>query len=124
MVEDEPCTSDVLHEVELLLPFMKDAYAEGLPTLIFVPTKTVLPYVLTILYALVLCTKYFSFSIVGCNQKDVSGILLFHGSVCSFSYLNSKEPISQAVADIKVLHYTVEDLSYSFIFFINLSEFH
>lgn len=65
MAEDEPCTSDGLHEVELLLPFIKDASAQG------------------------------------CNRKDVGGVLVFHGSVCSFAYLNSKEPISQAVADIK-----------------------
>lgn len=65
VAEDEPCTSDGLHEVELLLPFIKDASAQG------------------------------------CNRKDVGGVLVFHGSVCSFAYLNSKEPISQAVADIK-----------------------
>ncbi|XP_021722532.1 protein odr-4 homolog [Chenopodium quinoa] len=35
------------------------------------------------------------------SQNDVVGILVFSGTVCSYSYLNSKEPISQAVADIK-----------------------
>ncbi|KAM3736473.1 hypothetical protein ACB098_10G166600 [Castanea mollissima] len=65
VVSDEPSTSDGVHEVELLLPFMKDTYAEA------------------------------------CSRKDVLGVLLFKGSVCSFAYLNSKEPISQAVADIK-----------------------
>ncbi|XP_039005776.1 uncharacterized protein LOC120133216 [Hibiscus syriacus] len=65
VVNDETCTTDDLHEVELLLPFMKDMY------------------------------------IGACNQKDVVGIVNFTGSVCSFSFLNSKEPISQAVADIK-----------------------
>nr|XP_023885492.1 protein odr-4 homolog isoform X2 [Quercus suber]POE69549.1 protein odr-4 like [Quercus suber] len=65
VVSDEPSTSDGVHEVELLLPFMKDTYAEAR------------------------------------SRKDVLGVLLFKGSVCSFAYLNSKEPISQAVADIK-----------------------
>ncbi|KAK9983129.1 hypothetical protein SO802_032654 [Lithocarpus litseifolius] len=65
VVSDEPSTSDGVHEVELLLPFMKDTHAEA------------------------------------CSRKDVLGVLLFKGSVCSLAYLNSKEPISQAVADIK-----------------------
>ncbi|KAE8659224.1 hypothetical protein F3Y22_tig00116964pilonHSYRG00363 [Hibiscus syriacus] len=65
VVNDETCTTDGLHEVELLLPFMKDMY------------------------------------IGACSQKDVVGIVNRTGSVCSFSFLNSKEPISQAVADIK-----------------------
>ncbi|XWS24016.1 hypothetical protein CRYUN_Cryun28dG0065100 [Craigia yunnanensis] len=65
VVNDETCTTDGLHEVEMLLPFMKDMYIEA------------------------------------CSQKDVIGIVNFTGSVCSFSFLNSKEPISQAVADIK-----------------------
>lgn len=39
-----------------------------------------------------------------CSQKDVVGVLMFNGSVCSFAYLNSKEPVSQAVADIKVFN--------------------
>ncbi|KAM1465666.1 hypothetical protein COP1_044309 [Malus domestica] len=63
VVNNDLCTSDGLHEVELLLPFMKDTEA--------------------------------------CSQKDTAGILDFSGSVCSFAYLNPKEPISQAVADIK-----------------------
>ncbi|XP_062165360.1 uncharacterized protein LOC133871913 isoform X2 [Alnus glutinosa] len=65
VLNDEPCTLDRVHEVELLLPFMKDTYAEA------------------------------------CSQKDVLGVLAFNGSVCSFAYLNPKEPISQAVSDIK-----------------------
>ncbi|KAF3447451.1 hypothetical protein FNV43_RR12637 [Rhamnella rubrinervis] len=65
VVNDEPCTSDGLHEVELLLPFMSDAAMEA------------------------------------CSLKDVVGILAFCGSVCSYAYLNSKEPLSQAVTDIK-----------------------
>lgn len=65
VLSDEPCTLDRVHEVELLLPFMKDTYAEA------------------------------------CSQKDVLGVLVFNGSVCSFAYLNSKEPISQAISDIK-----------------------
>ncbi|XP_051123854.1 uncharacterized protein LOC127246481 [Andrographis paniculata] len=36
-----------------------------------------------------------------CGQKEVVGVLLFQGSVCSLSYLNSKEPILQALIDIK-----------------------
>ncbi|XP_039069808.1 uncharacterized protein LOC120216454 [Hibiscus syriacus] len=39
--------------------------------------------------------------IEACSQKDVVGIVNFTSSVCSFSFLNSKEPISQAVANIK-----------------------
>ncbi|KAL3514304.1 hypothetical protein ACH5RR_027021 [Cinchona calisaya] len=35
------------------------------------------------------------------SQRGVAGILVFHGSVCSFVYLNPKEPISQALDDIK-----------------------
>lgn len=65
VVGDEPCSSDGLHEVELLLPFMKDASVEA------------------------------------CSQKEVVGILVFSGSVFSFACLNPKEPISQALADIK-----------------------
>ncbi|KAG6648656.1 hypothetical protein CIPAW_07G161600 [Carya illinoinensis] len=66
VVGDEPCTLDGVHEVELLLPFMKDSNAEA------------------------------------CSRKDALGVLVFNGSVCSFAYLNSKEPISQAVSDIKM----------------------
>ncbi|XP_058723925.1 uncharacterized protein LOC131595570 isoform X1 [Vicia villosa] len=62
---DEPCSSDGVHEVELLIPFLSNS------------------------------------SIEAYNQKDVSGILSFSGTVCSFAYLNSKEPISQAVTDLK-----------------------
>ncbi|KAK2659991.1 hypothetical protein Ddye_006524 [Dipteronia dyeriana] len=36
-----------------------------------------------------------------CSQKALVGLLVFSGSVCSFAYLNSKEPISQAVSEIK-----------------------
>ncbi|GKE59266.1 protein ODR-4, partial [Tanacetum coccineum] len=35
------------------------------------------------------------------NKDEVVGILVFSGSICSFAYSNSKEPISQALADIK-----------------------
>ncbi|KAF5455927.1 hypothetical protein F2P56_025455 [Juglans regia] len=66
VVRDEPCTFYGVHEVELLLPFMKDSNAEA------------------------------------CSRKDALGVLVFNGSVCSFAYLNSKEPISQAVSDIKM----------------------
>ncbi|OAY51094.1 protein odr-4 homolog isoform X2 [Manihot esculenta] len=65
VVNGEPCTTGDLHEIELLVPFMKSTEAEA------------------------------------CSQKDVVGVLMFNGSVCSFAYLNSKEPVSQAVADIK-----------------------
>ncbi|KAM7469020.1 hypothetical protein LguiA_007203 [Lonicera macranthoides] len=41
-------------------------------------------------------------SVEVCSQKEVVvGVLSFSGSVCSFAYLNSKEPISQALADLK-----------------------
>lgn len=40
-------------------------------------------------------------SIEACSQGDVAGILSFSGLICSFAYLYSKEPISQAVTDIK-----------------------
>nr|XP_011464765.1 PREDICTED: protein odr-4 homolog isoform X2 [Fragaria vesca subsp. vesca] len=36
-----------------------------------------------------------------CSQKDALGVLAFSGSVSSFAYLNHRESISQAVADIK-----------------------
>lgn len=35
------------------------------------------------------------------NQKDIAGVLVFGGSVCSYAYSNTKEPVMQAVADIK-----------------------
>ncbi|KAI3709071.1 hypothetical protein L2E82_38812 [Cichorium intybus] len=35
------------------------------------------------------------------SQEEVVGILVFTGSVCSYAYSNSKEPISQALTDIK-----------------------
>ncbi|XP_012068081.1 protein odr-4 homolog isoform X2 [Jatropha curcas] len=65
VVNEEPCVTEGLHEVELLLPYMKHAQAEAY------------------------------------SQRDVLGLLVFSGSVCSFAYLNSKEPVSQALADIK-----------------------
>ncbi|KAK7351544.1 hypothetical protein VNO77_11086 [Canavalia gladiata] len=65
VVESESCSSDGVHDVELLLPFLNDSPVEA------------------------------------CSQRDVVGILSFSGLICSFAYLNSKEPISQAVADIK-----------------------
>ncbi|GMH13660.1 hypothetical protein Nepgr_015501 [Nepenthes gracilis] len=65
VIEDEPCTSDGQHKVELLLPFMKDACLEA------------------------------------SSQKEIVGVLVFAGSVCSYAYLNSKQPISEALADIK-----------------------
>ncbi|KAF7138903.1 hypothetical protein RHSIM_Rhsim07G0214600 [Rhododendron simsii] len=65
VVEEESCVSDGLHEVQFLVPFMKDSYVEA------------------------------------CSQKEVVGVLVFGGSVSSFAYSNSKEPLSQALADIK-----------------------
>ncbi|KAE9458828.1 hypothetical protein C3L33_09271, partial [Rhododendron williamsianum] len=65
VVEEESCVSDGLHEVQFLVPFMKDSYVEA------------------------------------CSQKEVVGVLVFSGSVCSFAYSNSKEPLSQALANIK-----------------------
>ncbi|XP_042494427.1 protein odr-4 homolog [Macadamia integrifolia] len=37
----------------------------------------------------------------GCCQKEVVGVLVLTGSICSFAYLSPKEPVSQAVDDIK-----------------------
>lgn len=65
VVESESYSSDGVHEVELLLPFLSNR------------------------------------SIEACSQGDVVGLLSFSGLICSFAYLNSKEPISQAVTDIK-----------------------
>ncbi|KAK2446342.1 oxidoreductase, zinc-binding dehydrogenase family protein [Trifolium repens] len=65
VLDSEPCSSDGVHEVELLIPFSNNSFIEAY------------------------------------SQKDVSGILSFSGTICSFAYLNSKEPISQAVTDIK-----------------------
>ncbi|KAL9272338.1 odr-4-like protein [Drosera capensis] len=63
--DDEPCTSDGLHEVELLLPFMRDASVEA------------------------------------SSGKRVAGILQLTGYICSYAYLSSKEPTSQALDYIK-----------------------
>ncbi|KAL2340040.1 hypothetical protein Fmac_007980 [Flemingia macrophylla] len=63
--ESESYSSDGVHEVELLLPFLNNN------------------------------------SIEACSQGDLVGILSFSGLICSFAYLNSKEPISQAITDIK-----------------------
>ncbi|RDX78580.1 Protein odr-4-like protein, partial [Mucuna pruriens] len=65
VVESESYSSDSVHEVELLLPFLNNSFIEA------------------------------------CSQGDVVGILSFSGLICSFAYLNSKEPVSQAVTDIK-----------------------
>ncbi|KAK4280007.1 hypothetical protein QN277_011692 [Acacia crassicarpa] len=62
---NEQCSSDGVHEVELLLPFMSN------------------------------------FAVEACSQRDVLGILYFSGSICSFAYVNSKEPTSQAITDVK-----------------------
>ncbi|XP_028777706.1 protein odr-4 homolog [Neltuma alba] len=63
--DNKHCSSDGVHEVELLLPFMSSSPVEA------------------------------------CSQRDVLGILYLSGSICSFAYLNSKEPISQAITDVK-----------------------
>ncbi|XP_047175464.1 protein odr-4 homolog [Vigna umbellata] len=65
VVESESYSSDGVHEVELLLPFLNNR------------------------------------SIEACSQGDVVGLLSFSGMICSFAYLNSKEPTSQAVTNIK-----------------------
>nr|XP_016504337.1 PREDICTED: protein odr-4 homolog isoform X1 [Nicotiana tabacum] len=36
-----------------------------------------------------------------CSQKEVIGLLVFSGSICSYAYSNSKELVSQALTDIK-----------------------
>ncbi|KAK9076836.1 hypothetical protein SSX86_005170 [Deinandra increscens subsp. villosa] len=61
---DELYTSDGVHEVEFLTPFMHDTSFRA-------------------------------------SSEEVGGILVFTGSICSFAYSNAKEPISQALADIK-----------------------
>ena len=103
MVGDEPCLSDGLHEVELLLPFMKDASVEGMLALPLILSHINLfdlsaPKILILMF---ICLSIFG---KACSQKEVVGILVFSGSVCSFACLNPKEPISQALADIKVLN--------------------
>ncbi|XP_022980979.1 protein odr-4 homolog isoform X1 [Cucurbita maxima] len=65
LVVSAPSTLGDLHEIELLLPFLKDTSLEA------------------------------------CRQKEVDGIVVIRGSVCSFAYLNSKEPVSEAVTEIK-----------------------
>ncbi|KAK7410432.1 hypothetical protein VNO78_01213 [Psophocarpus tetragonolobus] len=65
VVERDSYSSDGVHEVELLLPFLNNT------------------------------------SIEACSKGDVVGVLSFSGLICSFAYLNSKEPISQAISDIK-----------------------
>uniref|UniRef100_A0A7C9B2I6 Protein odr-4 homolog n=1 Tax=Opuntia streptacantha TaxID=393608 RepID=A0A7C9B2I6_OPUST len=65
VIEDEPSTSDDVHEVELLLPLLNDA------------------------------------SLGASSQKEIGGILVYSGCVCSYAYLYSKEPVSQALTDIK-----------------------
>lgn len=52
--------------------------------------------------SLILTLIYLSLFGKACSQKEVVGILVFSGCVCSFACLNSKEPLSQALADIKV----------------------
>nr|GMC64426.1 protein odr-4 homolog isoform X1 [Ipomoea batatas]GME21611.1 protein odr-4 homolog isoform X1 [Ipomoea batatas] len=36
-----------------------------------------------------------------CSQKDIIGVLVFAGAVCSYAYLTAKEQLSQAMTDIK-----------------------
>ncbi|KAI4339779.1 hypothetical protein MLD38_024684 [Melastoma candidum] len=64
-LDDVPTTSDDYHEMELLVPFMKDTCIEA------------------------------------SSLSDVVGILFFSGSISSYAFINSKEPISQAISDIK-----------------------
>ncbi|XP_047327007.1 protein odr-4 homolog [Impatiens glandulifera] len=40
-------------------------------------------------------------SFLACGNKEIDGLVVFSGSVCSFAYLNSKEPLSQALLNIK-----------------------
>ncbi|RAL40607.1 unnamed protein product [Cuscuta campestris] len=37
----------------------------------------------------------------GCSEKNIIGGLVFTGAICSYAYSNAKEPLSQALADIK-----------------------
>ncbi|KAJ8772368.1 hypothetical protein K2173_027545 [Erythroxylum novogranatense] len=65
VVSEDSCTTDGPHEIELLVPFMKDVLVRA------------------------------------SSQKNIAGLILFGGSVCSFAYLNPKETVLQATADIK-----------------------
>ncbi|GAA0170323.1 hypothetical protein LIER_24614 [Lithospermum erythrorhizon] len=65
VIDDEQSLSNNIHDVEILLPFMQDRFAEA------------------------------------CSDKEVVGVLTLSGAISSFAYLNQKEVISQAVADIK-----------------------
>jgi hypothetical protein len=100
-----------VHEVELLLPFMKDTYAEGVLGIPFPPLLFFLPILdhailrdVSIVLHYNCMSNYLCTCSKACSQKDVLGVLAFNGSVCSFAYLNPKEPISQAVSDIKVFN--------------------
>lgn len=93
--QDEPSVSDNFHEVELLLPFLQDKYLEGVFHLAFMCNfASVHGSGSVSLLVLFFCEA--------CSQKEVVGVLLFRGSVCSLSYLNSKEPVLQALIDVKV----------------------
>lgn len=39
-----------------------------------------------------------------CSTKEVIGIVVFSGAICSSAYLCPREPISQAIVDIKVFY--------------------
>lgn len=109
VLNDEPCTLDRVHEVELLLPFMKDTYAEGVLAIPFPPPFFFLPILAMPFFVMfplfyIMSNYLFMCCSKACSQKDVLGVLAFNGSVCSFAYLNPKEPISQAVSDIKVFN--------------------
>ncbi|XXG56743.1 hypothetical protein AAC387_Pa03g4077 [Persea americana] len=65
VVNNEQCTSDGLHNVELLLPVGKDGPAEA------------------------------------CSTEEVIGIVVLSGAICSSAYRCPREPISQAILDIK-----------------------
>lgn len=88
-----------MHDVELLLPLLNDSYAKG-----ELAKSGFLKFFcwLNIFSLLALTSNYSVMFCKVCSQNDVIGLLVFSGSVCSFAYLNSKEPISQAVSEIKV----------------------
>lgn len=91
---------------------MKNAYAEGVLARLFLSFFFWLlaMFILDvfIVYIVMLIFNSLCPGCKACSRKDALGILVFNGSVCSFAYLNLKEPISQAVSDIKVLYNQVQ----------------
>ncbi|GAB4852492.1 hypothetical protein Ancab_016706 [Ancistrocladus abbreviatus] len=82
VIEDEPCTSDGLREVELLLPLMKD-----------ISRSNIDDQFLNVWFSGLVCEAR--------SRKEIVGVLFLTGSVCSYEFLNSKESFSQVLDEIK-----------------------